>query len=127
MTAGVIVGDSHDSNQYGRAANARVRPSPPKRAGRAPDWGYRTHIFTTGASGWIGSAVVSELLAADHEVLGLKERARLRDGSAVTGWGLQRLPGCPCRDGAAVGWRGRGIVLFRSTPLCGFRRRMRLG
>ncbi len=29
------------------------------------------HVFITGASGWIGSAAVDELLAAGHRVTGL--------------------------------------------------------
>ena len=44
-------------------------------------------IFVTGASGWIGSAVVADLLAADHEVLGLARSAAA--AAAVTAAGAE--------------------------------------
>jgi nucleoside-diphosphate-sugar epimerase len=48
-------------------------------------------IFVTGASGWIGSAVVPELLGAGHEVLGLARSAA--SAAAITAAGAEALRG----------------------------------
>ncbi|MGD0981632.1 MAG: NAD-dependent epimerase/dehydratase family protein, partial [Solirubrobacteraceae bacterium] len=47
-------------------------------------------IFVTGASGWIGSAVVAELLAADHEVLGLARSDASAGAVAAAGAEVRR-------------------------------------
>jgi nucleoside-diphosphate-sugar epimerase len=47
-------------------------------------------LFVTGASGWIGSAVVGELLAHNHQVLGLARSDASAERIAATGAEVQR-------------------------------------
>src|SRR5215468_130257 len=48
-------------------------------------------VFVTGASGWIGSAVVPELLGAGHQVLGLARSES--SAAAITATGAEALRG----------------------------------
>jgi len=48
-------------------------------------------IFVTGASGWIGSSVVPELIGAGHQVLGLARADA--SAEAVAGMGAEVLRG----------------------------------
>jgi nucleoside-diphosphate-sugar epimerase len=47
-------------------------------------------VFVTGASGWIGSAVVAELLSNGHEVLGLARSASSAEAVAAAGADVRR-------------------------------------
>ena len=57
-------------------------------------------IFVTGASGWIGSAVIAELLANGHDVVGLARSDASADKVAALGAevhrGVPRGPRQPC-------------------------------
>jgi nucleoside-diphosphate-sugar epimerase len=49
------------------------------------------HVFVTGASGWIGSAVLDELLSAGHTVTGLARSSK--SAAAIEAKGATALPG----------------------------------
>ena len=49
------------------------------------------HVFVTGASGWIGSATVVELLSAGHRVTGLARLTAAADRLLTRG--VEPLPG----------------------------------